>query len=367
MADTQNKDMRGLINISADLGKTADVANNLPDKVAAAVGWFATRETPKRIALKGYIREIQNSDLPPLEKAAKIHNAKADIKAYIAGRDSASLPAAEAEPGDELARILSSELPEHTKAICASVIGKSAREHSRQEAILAEAILNLKESARPEDVGEDWLSQFMDKARLVSDEEMQLIWGRILAGECNAPGSVPKSLLHILEQMEKSHAESFTALRSISVHVQWGEGEELYYPFYFDFNNPSPFPMEYFLLLIEKATPDAIWELISLGLLVKDEGMALSSQELCYYDEFYQPETEHDFIDLPLGELVYTQAGQALCRSIQVPKEEGFFEEICIPFWQKTLKKKEKEHVLSAEEALELLGLKEDPDEEDAG
>ena len=144
MADTQNKDMRGLINISADLGKTADVANNLLDKLAAAVGWFATRETPKRIALKGYIREIQNSDLPPLEKAAKIHNAKADIKAYIAGRDSASLPAAEAEPGDELARILSSELPEHTKAICASVIGKSAREHSRQEAILAEAILNLK-------------------------------------------------------------------------------------------------------------------------------------------------------------------------------------------------------------------------------
>lgn len=36
----------------------SDVANNLIDKVSAAVGWFVTRETPSRIAVNTYIKGI---------------------------------------------------------------------------------------------------------------------------------------------------------------------------------------------------------------------------------------------------------------------------------------------------------------------
>ena len=33
---------------------------------------------------------------------------------------------------------------------------------------------------------EDWIANFFDKCRIVSDSEMQSLWARVLAGEANA-------------------------------------------------------------------------------------------------------------------------------------------------------------------------------------
>ncbi|MDO4732526.1 MAG: DUF2806 domain-containing protein [Bacillota bacterium] len=321
MSDTQEKkNTNALINI--DGGSIAAVANNLLDKLAASVGWLATRETLKKIDQKT-AREIRKVEAGK-EIAISQLNAHAEYRKAIQQID----------------------LPEEEKAILLSNVSRDFRAYYNQEAIVAEAISNLNQEARPEDVDVDWLFQFMDKARLVSDEEMQLIWGRILAGECNAPGSVPKSLLHILEQVEKSHAETFTALRSISVHVHvcYADGETEFYPFYFEAplaSRPS-LPLEYFLLLVEKDLhPAAIRELISLGLVAKDKGEVPAVYPIHYYgesDEGYDPEETYMF-KRPMGDLVYTQAGQALCRSIRVPKEEGFFKKVCIPFWNEEVEK----------------------------
>ena len=45
----------------------------------------------------------------------------------------------------------------------------------------------LKVSKEP--VDEDWVSRFFDSVSCVSEKEMQLIWGKILAGEIKEPGS----------------------------------------------------------------------------------------------------------------------------------------------------------------------------------
>ncbi|MBQ6808846.1 MAG: hypothetical protein IJP07_06815, partial [Firmicutes bacterium] len=81
--------------------------------------------------------------------------------------------------------------------------------------------------------------------------------------------------------------------------------------------------------------------LISLGLVAKDKGKVPPASPIHYYDE--SDDSEYSFFDRSVGELVYTQAGQALCRSIRVPKVEGFFNKVCIPFWRKETEKQKKE------------------------
>ena len=54
-----------------DLVKTAaneKVLNNLIDKLAAGVSWFATRETPNKIAVETYIDEIKKETLTQYQR-----------------------------------------------------------------------------------------------------------------------------------------------------------------------------------------------------------------------------------------------------------------------------------------------------------
>lgn len=58
------------------------VITALLDKLSHAVGWCANHDTPNRVAINTYIAEIQNSNIDPLIKAARISNAKKIIREY---------------------------------------------------------------------------------------------------------------------------------------------------------------------------------------------------------------------------------------------------------------------------------------------
>ena len=70
----------------------------------------------------------------------------------------------------------------------------------------------LHEDANPESVDNDWIVNFFDKSRIVSDSEMQELWSRVLANEANSPGSYSKRTVNFLSDMDKNEAESFTKL-----------------------------------------------------------------------------------------------------------------------------------------------------------
>ncbi len=72
--------MQSLINIDGNGLK--DVLIDLNDKLATAVGWIANKETPEKIAINTYIKEIQEKNYDPVTKAALISNAKKIIKGY---------------------------------------------------------------------------------------------------------------------------------------------------------------------------------------------------------------------------------------------------------------------------------------------
>lgn len=49
--------------------------------------------------------------------------------------------------------------------------------------------ISTQSSVSEESVDNDWVTRFFDSVADVSSEEMQMIWGKILAGEVNEPGS----------------------------------------------------------------------------------------------------------------------------------------------------------------------------------
>src|SRR3546814_1361276 len=51
------------------------------------------------------------------------------------------------------------------------------------------AIPDISGNADPQAVDKDWLSNFIDKVKTIPDEDAQNIWGKILSGETNTPGS----------------------------------------------------------------------------------------------------------------------------------------------------------------------------------
>lgn len=84
------------------------------------------------------------------------------------------------------------------------------------EAITAKAVPLLSHESNPEQVKDDWITNFFDKSRIVSDEEMQGLWSRILAGEANAPGAFSKRTVNLVADLDPEDAKLFTSLCSFA-------------------------------------------------------------------------------------------------------------------------------------------------------
>lgn len=257
-----------------------EIIVNLTNKLSEGVGWIANRKTPKKVAINEYIKDIQESNYDPLIKAALISNAKKVIKGYC-----------------------------------------------NQNNIVEVAIQSLQKEAEPEKVNDDWLGQFMDKARFVSSQEFQWIWGKILARECNKPGSIPLILLHTLEKMDKEDAEAFTALCRVSVQFD-GEYAPIIRKDRFD---------EYQQFGI---TFDNLIDLKALGLIEMDFGAlfsyTLTTDKIPAKILYHGIEYEHfESKTIRIGNVIFTKPGNALCKSIDVDGIDGFWEAYCLPFFKK--------------------------------
>jgi hypothetical protein len=89
---------------------------------------------------------------------------------------------------------------------------EEAKKQLNIESITTRALPDLNKQAKPEEMDDDWIANFFDRCRLVSDQEMQSLWSRVLAGEANAPGTYSKRTVNFLSTLAKSDAESFTRL-----------------------------------------------------------------------------------------------------------------------------------------------------------
>ena len=91
-------------------------------------------------------------------------------------------------------------------------IDEEAQRQKNMEDITAKALPQLDENAKPGSIEDDWIVNFFDKSRIVSDNEMQVLWSRVLAGEANAPGTYSKRTVNFLSDLDKSEADLFAKL-----------------------------------------------------------------------------------------------------------------------------------------------------------
>jgi hypothetical protein len=91
-------------------------------------------------------------------------------------------------------------------------LAEDERTQANIEEVVRLAIPHLEADADASKVEEDWLARFFDDCKTVSDEEMQSLWARILAGEANHAGTFSKRTLKLVADLDKRDADMFTTL-----------------------------------------------------------------------------------------------------------------------------------------------------------
>ncbi len=89
---------------------------------------------------------------------------------------------------------------------------EETKQQKNMEDITTKALPNLNEDANPDSMDDDWITNFFDKCRIVSDDEMQVLWSRVLAGEANTPNTYSKRTVNFLSDLDKSEADLFAKL-----------------------------------------------------------------------------------------------------------------------------------------------------------
>ena len=64
-----------------------------------------------------------------------------------------------------------------------------------------------------------WTSSFSEAAQDVSDEDMQEMWARVLAGEVARPGATSLRTMNVLRNLDQATAQTFRRLCSLSVSI----------------------------------------------------------------------------------------------------------------------------------------------------
>jgi uncharacterized repeat protein (TIGR03899 family) len=83
-------------------------------------------------------------------------------------------------------------------------------------AFAAEELKN-EQPVTDEPLDEDWTTRFFKIAEEVSNEEMQALWGKILAGEIKQPKSYSLRTLELIRNLSKSEADTFMKVANFAI------------------------------------------------------------------------------------------------------------------------------------------------------
>lgn len=247
------------------------------NKVANFFGAIVPFWGLRKKAVDVYVREIENSDRSPEEKFFLISNAK-----------------------------------KH----CNEVENQMAIAQVAQDAAAAGTDFSVNSTVNPE-----FVLRFLDAGKYVFDEEIQLLWGNVLAGEFETPGSTPPSIIRILSELTKEYATIFSKLCSLNITIIADNGEEFTHlgrALFFTSSKDVPY--------LEKLgiTFDALQELESLGLINASFSSFFVSQlsNTTYPKLHLVSETSAitviEFPDrsFPLGYVSPTKAGACIARFV---------------------------------------------------
>ena len=204
------------------------------------------------------------------------------------------------------------------------------RKQEHMEQILSQAIPHIDdETASPQDIDQDWIANFFERGRLVSDQTVRELWARILAGEANVPGSFSRKTINILDDLGKQDAHYFT---NLCKYVWMVHDENI--PLILD--SPDKLLSDE-IYKKNEISFDSLSHLDDAGLIRYDPVTSFALTELpahiiaSYYGnevELQLPGTIPD--DFLVGTAIFTRAGEELYKvfSADTGPVDGFYERV---------------------------------------
>jgi len=282
-----------------DLGSFGEAAKTLINKVSKAV--------------TGYCRPWQIRRVAQAESEAAIMRAKADAEVAIIG----------AETAIQITDV-------HRRAV-RRFIEEEAQRQENMEGVILKALPQVKESANADSMDDDWITNFFDKCRIVSDSEMQQLWARILAGEANSPGAFSKSAVNLLSNLDKADAALFTNLCGFvwgidvfePVPLVIGSGGDIYRNAGIDRRKMHDLESIGLVKTRETSTEYTLQVPETLVVRYFGRGLRLAVRPLVYSKKLPEREMPRVF---GLGVLLFTKVGRELAPICGSKPVEGFWE-----------------------------------------
>jgi hypothetical protein len=198
------------------------------------------------------------------------------------------------------------EITELQRRALTRFIEEEGRKQDNIENIISKATPHLDESANPQGIENDWIANFFDKSRIVSDDEMQSLWARILAGEANSPGRFSKRTVNFVSSIDKTDAVLFTHLCGFCWTIS-------YQPLAIIMNTDDK------VYTTRGITFESLQHLDDIGLISFDPlagyRSTLTSQRglIMYYQQLVGIQfKEQGKTDLPLGKVLLTKTGKQM-------------------------------------------------------
>jgi len=198
-------------------------------------------------------------------------------------------------------------------------VEEEANRQENMEEITKKSLPHLSDDSNPNKMEDDWVTNFFDKSRIVSNEDMQNIWSQVLAGEANSPGSFSKRTVNLLSDLDKKDAELFQTL----CRFGWFVGE--FCPLVFELKDDI-----YNNLGINFGS---LSHLDSLGLIQFNGFSGFNRQGVpknfaaTYCGQLLplaMPKDTDNVLDA--GKVLLSQAGRELANIVHAPKVDGFYE-----------------------------------------
>lgn len=184
-----------------DLAGISKPAQKLIEVVSAGIGSvFRPRSMRKEADAKAYeIRVIADA-----EADANVAKASGQMRAEL-----------------ERIRILSGADPEILDRAKMRLLSREVEGQINIETIAEHALARLPENVSDQPVTDDWKRKFFLEAENICDADLQLLWGKVLAGEVTSPGSYSMRTLEVLKHLSKEEAELFRIACNLAFRDSW--------------------------------------------------------------------------------------------------------------------------------------------------
>lgn len=279
------------MSLEKKLGETAlDLvkSENVQNKAVDLLGMLFPYVGVKKKAVDLYIEEIENSDLSTDAKMISLLNAKKTLKKLKNQKN----------------------------------IAEIAKENAKEGT-------NFEETSG---VNEEWLERFMESAGFVSSEDMQLVWGKILANEFERPGTTPPNMIRVLSEITPGLAKAFRKLCSMRVWIcPLLEDENIELAFQ---RTIVPYNGHEDAFLKMGISFNTLNELETLGVIKVSTISEYVSRKidntkvlLCIGDKL-EVVNEHKEDEIPIGNVMLTSVGEALQRITEDEEIPNYYEMI---------------------------------------